>query len=455
MQMDLYKNLIAEFIYPVSLRLMGLGGRIRYHSFLKEREYSSLAENLLLQKARLFRIVDYSMHEIPYYRELAKKNEIEIHEETIFSDLRKFPILEKRTIKNNFESLRNHSITKYRKNTSGGSTGEPAVFLHDHNYRVENATAFADSLSGFNVGDKNIRLWGSEKEILADRKDFGKRILNRLINRTVFLNSFCMSDEIMNSYVSAINRYGPKVIIAYAQSIFELSKHIEEKNIEITSPLSIISSAGTLFPFMREKIESVFDCNVFNRYGSREVSNIAMECSAHHGLHLNIFNHYIEILNSKGEEVKEGERGEIIVTLLTNKIMPLIRYRIGDLGVKTTRSCSCGRGLPLLKSVKGRTVNLFKTKKDKFIDGEYFTHLFYFVDFIRRFQVVQMDIDNILVNIELDKSKKRLDIRQDLENFTFKIRKVMGDDCKVEYAFVDEIKPSKSGKYIYTLSNVN
>ena len=91
-------------------------------------------------------------------------------------------------------------------------------------------------------------------------------------------------------------------------------------------------TAGTLFEPIRQTIESVFQAPVFNRYGSREVGDIACECEAHSGLHVALPTQFVEILRPDGTAAGPGEIGEIVVTSLTNFAMPLIRYRIGIVG---------------------------------------------------------------------------------------------------------------------------
>ena len=109
-------------------------------------------------------------------------------------------------------------------------------------------------------------------------------------------------------------------------------------------------------------IEEVFRTKVYNKYGSREVGDMACSCEKDEGLHLNILNNYIEILNDNLEPCKPGEIGQVYVTVLNNFVMPLLRYQIGDMAVPSkVEQCSCGRGLPLIEKVIGRTGSMIKT----------------------------------------------------------------------------------------------
>jgi phenylacetate-CoA ligase len=182
---------------------------------------------------------------------------------------------------------------------------------------------------------------------------------------------------------------------------------------------------------------------------------MACSCEKNEGLHLNIFNHYIEILNKELKDCGPGEIGKIYVTTLHNKIMPLIRYDIGDIAVPArSKKCSCGRGMPLIKKVEGREMSMFKTKEGKLVPGEFFIHFVGVVfnkGYISKYQVIQKDFDEILIRVVISNRKMFNNYRAKIES---SILNVMGEDCKIEWEFVEEIKPSKSGKYLYTISEI-
>ena len=202
---------------------------------------------------------------------------------------------------------------------------------------------------------------------------------------------------------------------------------------------------------MRSVIERVFRTKVFNRYGSREVGNVASECECHTGLHVSSPSCIVEVVRPDGSQADPEEVGEIVVTLLTNRAMPLIRYRIGDMGAWAAEGCPCGRGFPLLRYVQGRVSDSFVSREGARVHGEYFTHLLYFRPWVERFQFVQETPDLIRIAVVLTPGEGiPEDHRADIED---KIRLVMGAHCRVQWHFPDEIRPSDSGKYRYTISN--
>jgi len=132
--------------------------------------------------------------------------------------------------------------------------------------------------------------------------------------------------------------------------------------------------------------------------------------------------------------------------------MPLIRYKIGDRGILTNKSkCACGREGQILDKVLGRNVDAFKNRDGTLIDGEYFTHLLYFRDWVWKFQVIQKSYSHVVFNIVQSDLKYE---QKEFDEIIAKTKLVMGDDCIVEIQLVDAITPSASGKYRYTISEV-
>jgi len=215
-----------------------------------------------------------------------------------------------------------------------------------------------------------------------------------------------------------------------------------------------MTSGGILYPEVRARIEKVFQASVFNRYGSREVGDIACNCKTSPELHLIPDIHYVEIVDENGKEVNRGEGGEIIITSLSNYTMPLIRYKIEDRGILSKKECSCGRGFPLLEKVEGRIRSIFRTKQGELIDCGVFVRLFYFRDNIKQFQVIQESLEQITINLVLKDKKQVKIVEKDFREISEVIKIVMGNDTKVKYNIVNEIKHSPSGKYMYTFSKI-
>lgn len=406
------------------------------------------------QEKKLRRLLLHSFHKVPYYHELLLNSKVVINGRIKLDNFDKIPILTKSIIRQESQRLKSRDISKRKwyYNSSGGSTGEPIRFVQDSNYSDWNIAnkIYYKTFVQQRIGDKELRLWGSERDILEGRDQLSIRLRNWVYNRKEF-NAFRMSDTHMARFFKEWNKFQPRWIEAYVQSIYEFGKFIKRNNLRVYSPKGVLTAAGILYPDMKKLIHEVFNCRVFNRYGSREVGDIACSCPKGDNLHISMWNQYIEILDNNLKSVKPGKSGKVCVTNLNNYSMPLIRYDIGDIAeVPKKGVCECGRKTRMIKSIKGREVHIFKTSKGELIDGEYFTHLFYLKDWVKKFQVIQQKIDAIEIKIVLAQTKNQKDITY----IDDAIRKVMGENCKIQWNFVRAIPPFKSGKYLYTISKL-
>ena len=426
-----------------------------YVAMLRDFYLLPTEEQQRVQEERLAELLRHAALRVPYYREVLTSAGAFLNGNIDLSRFRHIPFLTKDILRSQFDQLKSDDLHSrhWYKNTSGGSTGEPVVFIQDSLYSdLNNATAIIRyERLGKRLGEPHVQLWGSERDILQASIGLRAKLGNFLRNYT-FLNSFRMTEEDMAHYVSIIKSIKPKIIVSYAQSAYELAQYINSEGIHITGVGAVMTCAGTLLPFMRQEIQQAFRCEVFNHYGSREVGGIASETLAHDGLHVDMYTHLVEVVDSSGEPVQPGETGKIIVTGLHNFAMPLIRYRIGDLGIPATEPSGAALGISRLQTVTGRTVDIFITADGTRVDGEYFTHLVYFRDWIKKFQFVQ-ESHNLVVFRVIRRYDANFEERE-LSDIEDKIKLVMGQDCQVRFDFVDEIPSSASGKYRYTISKV-
>ena len=262
----------------------------------------------------------------------------------------------------------------------------------------------------------------------------------------------------MHEFVDAINHAKPVQILAYVESAYEIARFIEREGLVVHSPETVLVSAGTLYPHMRETIERVFAAPVFNRYGSREVGDIACECDRHLGMHVNVFTHHVEILGEDGAQCAADEVGDIVVTSLSNFAMPLLRYRIGDLGTWSGSACDCGRNWPLLKEVAGRKNSIIRTKNGSY-DSVALSTLMYFRDIEKtqpfrsfdRYQLLQKAMDHFIFKVVLNSEEIW---REEEPIILRKLRAVLGDGVLLEIERVEEIARSPSGKFVYIWSEI-
>jgi phenylacetate-CoA ligase len=119
---------------------------------------------------------------------------------------------------------------------------------------------------------------------------------------------------------------------------------------------SVLLSADYVPAAIVSEIERAWGCAVFNHYGMTEMGlGAAVDCKALAGYHIREADLYFEIIDPEtGAPLPDGAMGEVVVTTLTRKGMPLVRYRTGDLSRFLPEPCPCGTVLKRLEWVRGR-----------------------------------------------------------------------------------------------------
>lgn len=403
---------------------------------------------------RLVALLRHASQAVPYYAGLLRGLESDVRGDPV-DKLRQLPVLSREALRTEFESLKSADLDRRRwfRNTTGGSTGEPVVLIQDSAYATWSVAGLIQNwaLIGRSFGEPAYWLWGSERDVLEGSEQLRRRVINGLTGDR-WLNAFRMSEGEMAGWVDQLNAGPSSFMAAYAQSAYEFADFLEGQDLRLRPQRAVMTSAGTLHPFMREKIEGHLGGRVFDRYGSREAGSIATEVCRAGYLHVFPWSVHVEVVDEAGLPVAEGETGEILITSLVNYAMPLIRYAIGDRGrLHPERRCVCGWEGQVLRGITGRVVDSFITSEGTRVDGEYFTHLLYFRDWVRKFQVIQRTTTLIDFVVVLNYGCEPT--AEDMEEIRAGARAVMGD-CQIQFRFVDDIEPSASGKYRYTLSEL-
>lgn len=452
----MYSKIVKHVNFPLYSLLSG--------KYIYYRHYNQLEKNQWLAPGRLERLrwklftalIKDAYNNTHFYKEVIGDLGANPNDFCSMEAYRKLPILTKQTLQRERNRLKSKNLVpgSFTEDASGGSTGEPTTF-YVHNYRYilrDWEQVRHDRWSGWDLGDPMAILWGASHD-LRDREKLYAKMKNLLLRRCIVMDAFALTDEKMESFAKVLIRYKPSMLLAYANAVYTFAQYLDEisfpaKRIGLKG---IVSSAEKLYDFQRELIEKVFGCAVFDRLGSREVGLIASECHRHEGLHMNADSLIVEFLDDKDNTVPPGQPGRIIVTDLHNRAMPFIRYDTGDVGTWRNKPCSCGRTLPLMECIDGRTADFILTKDGRKVHGEYFTHLFYGVRGLKQFQLVQKNLD--LIEIKIIKDSEWNASKQ--EEILQKIRDYMRDQkLQINLIFVNSIPKPRSGKLRFTISEI-
>lgn len=399
----------------------------------------------------LVKMLDHAEKSSPYYRQyLAGSNYRADPEEALC----RLPILTKDIIRTRFEDLKSKDLSsrKWFKASSSGSTGEPIEIIQDWEF-ADHAGAVKlifSKLAGREIGELELQIWGSIRDITKGSDSWQARLVNGISN-SHFINAFRMTREQMRDTILLMNKRKPKLILSYAENLVQLARFSHQENLPIEPQAAVMSTAATLYPHMRETIETGFGCMVYNRYGSREVGDIASNRRGVNGLWIAPWGNYIEIVDDQGNRVPDGVEGNILVTSLTNYAMPLIRYQIGDRGILAPQSANPGIHEQVFQDLTGRSSDVLWTKNGNFVHGGYLVGLLYHANWVAQIQVVQKALDHVVYRLVKANDAYT---QHDLDEIKHNAQMALGSDCRIEFEFVDEIPLTSSGKLRYLISEV-
>jgi phenylacetate-CoA ligase len=389
----------------------------------------SRAQVLRKQYDDLTRIVDFAREHVPYYR-------------TRYANVDGFgelPILSKPDVVEHLDDLLadNADRSRAKLGCTGGSTGEPLTFGYDEaKHELMRAGMMRSYMgSGWRPGQKVLNFWGARQDTVAGGV-FGAGWSDFIAaERTIAAYEY--TERQLREWAGFIRGYRPVLLQGYASILAELARFVIDERIAMPkSLLGVYSTAEVLEDWQRELMERAFCCKVFNQYGSREIPNIACECR--HG-HMHVFTDMVHLESTPDER--------LLVTSLTNRLMPMIRYENGDSGRLLDGECDCGWPFPLMAMGMCRQNDLIHTPGGKTLHPSYFNRLLYGMTQIRQYQWQQVAPDRMLLDVV---ASPALDDRF-VSGLRAGIRADVDADMALEIRHVEEIPRSASGKHRFVI----
>jgi phenylacetate-CoA ligase len=323
---------------------------------------------------------------------------------------------------------------------TGGSTGKPLAYYYNDEKTEHMRAGMMRSYrwAGWRPGDRVLNFWGARQDIRKPRTP-GER-LRRYAAAEQTLGAYEFSETDLLNWAQYIQSWKPTLLQGYASVLAELALFVQQKNMRMPSDIKgVYSTAEVLYDWQRAAIESAFACTVFNQYGSREVPNIGLQC-AHGNFHV-----FSDLVKLESKPV-DGEH-RLLVTSLTNRVMPMIRYELGDLGRLKDGSCSCGSPFPLMELDVCRKNDLIVTPAGRRIYPSYFVHLLDGHSGVEQFQFVQTTAGRIVLRLGAPQNVAD-DVEQALQA---RIQADLGSDMEFQVERVEVIARSGSGKHRFVI----
>ncbi|MGC2048927.1 MAG: phenylacetate--CoA ligase family protein [Gallionella sp.] len=446
---DLYTRLVAHILFP-------LHERLKHHTTVavrREMEQSQWWQPSQLRELQVRRLRELLMsanEHVPYYCDLFKQLRFDPTRVDSLDVLRKLPFLTKGDIRANTERLKAKNAQGLARFNTGGSSGEPLIFFIG-NERVSHDVAAkwrATRWWDVDIGDPEIVVWGSPIELGTQDRI---RLCRDKLLRTKLLPAFEMSSQKLDDFVAEIRSFRPRMLFGYPSALAHIAAHAETKAIRMDDlgiRVAFVTSEK-LYDHQRNIIGRVFGCRVANGYGGRDAGFIAHECPSG-GMHVTAEDIIVEIIGQNDEVLAPGQSGEIVVTHLATVDFPFIRYRTGDIGVLYDQLCTCGRVLPLLKEIHGRTTDFVVAKDGTVMHGLALVYVVRDLPGVKEFKIVQESLDLTRVLLVTDTIFRPESNQAIMAGF--KRRLGAGVDIEIEHVLV--IPKEASGKFRYIVSKV-
>lgn len=402
--MGLYNVLDRYLLLPVADLVYG-SEIARQWKNLRRSEFLPYSEILELQNAKLRKLIRHCYDSVPYYHKLF--NTLGLTPEDIHSkeDLSKLPVLTKQIIRDNYNDMFSTAIDpkRFRKSSSGGSTGTPLQFCTDNReWSMQRASTLrAWDSYGLKLGDKMFSLGGDS---IARKKNAIslKNVYDIVIMRNHKFNSSDVDEAGMAQHLESFKRIRPKAVRGYGSSLVIFARYIKEVGYKPSGVKVVLTTGEVLMPNYRKELEEVFGAPVFDAYGAGDGGIVSHECVCHNGLHITEELCVIEITDKEGKNLPDGEVGFVTTTDLENYAFPFIRYHVGDMSYIKNDTCPCGRHTRQFGEVMGRAGKLLYNKQGVPISPTMLPIMLY----------PQLDYHNVEYQQEYNKID-RFQIRQD------------------------------------------
>ena len=355
------------------------GSNVRRH--LRDIEF--IMENIDSATVRgkqhdyLSNIISYTKDQVPFYKGIAG------------TALDSFPTVDKNIIKQHYDSFQSLEFRDQKMidlHTSG-STGTPFVVRQDPNKRnrVYAEMMYFWGKAGYQIGMKYVffRVW----------TDINRKGKISAWARNLVMHDILSLDQDSLETVRQMLKTDDKIemLLSYASTFDNLAHHLYDlgDTPEMFSIKTILSSSEVLQEATREKLKSVFGCNVVSLYSNQENGTLAQECIDNTEFHLNTASYYFEFLKlDKDAPAALDEPARIVVTDLFNRAMPLIRYDTGDIATLTDQ-CLCGWKTKAVKHIHGRAMDCIYDTQGRMISPVTITNYMWPFDKLLQFQFIQ------------------------------------------------------------------
>lgn len=395
---------------------------------------------------RLRRIVRHAYASVPFYRRVMDQRGFHPDDFRSVSDLKRLPLIDKRTVQENPEQFQSTTVDPAACLILKSGSGTVTRWSADAALRglaiAERERAVWKPLAGARAGCRQLQILAPGSSSLSVRAFWNERVVTPgWISRKYYADPFLPYEEI----VDKMNLIRPHVAFSYGSYIEHFFKYLLDSGRQPHLPRVWYYGADTLFREWRDLVEEKFGVKIYSNYAATETGRLGFECENRRGYHLNIDFVAVRLVDGGGNDVEDGQQGEVTVSCLSNFATVLLNYRLGDVGEMQPGGCSCGRRLPLLRELHGRVSQTIVLADGRAItSGAFLMQFSNELQSVLKAQAVSLGPGRLCWKVVPGRGIERSAFRARLLE---RCRTVFGASVEADVEFVDDIAPAASGKF--------
>lgn len=403
------------------------------------------------QEKELRKLLVHSFKNVPFYTKKYTSAGFSLKDFQTFKlkDLNKLPFLEKEELR---QFGKTELLSRTRKKgsfySSSGSTGTPTSIYYSRDFHQRWSAAFEVRIREWaNVDRFTPRgMIGGRKIVKSNKPPFYRY---NYFEKQTYFSAYHISQNNVQNYLQGIMKGKVEYMTGYAMSNYLLAIEFEKAGIVPPKMKAVITSSEILTGKMRRTLERVYDCKVFDSYSGVEACSLISE--SNNG---ELFNSQdvgiIEVLDKKGNIVKENEIGELISTGILNYDQPLIRYKIGDrISLGNIINNNKQIQMPVVESIDGRIEDVVTGPNGNVMVR--FHSVFIEIDGLLASQVIQKTISQIVIKLVTDRN---YNILKSEKIITQRLIYQLGNSITVSFKYVNELPKTSSGKIKAVISKI-
>jgi phenylacetate-CoA ligase len=414
-------------------------------------ERAPLEELQALQEKKLRQLVDTVYRSSHFYRKRFKEAGVKPESIKTLEDVTKLPFTFKKDLRDNYPTgmfcVPLNQVVRFH--VSSGTTGKPTVVGYTRGDVDCWTTSLARALTACGLGRGDIiqvsygyGLFTGGLGLHYGAEEIGASVIPMGVGNTE------RQIELMMDLKATAIACTPSYLLHMNETAKKMGISVKDD----TCLKAAILGAEPWSLESRKRIETAMGIKAYDIYGTSELSGpLFTECEEQKGIHVWADHFLVEVIDKNGDPVKEGHRGEMVVTTLSKEALPLIRYRIGDITILNNKECECGRTHPRIMRILGRADDMLIIRGINVFPSQIESVLMTIPEIGEHFQILAErngELDELTVKVEVTKaafSDKLADLMKLEKKIGYELQKVLNLSTKVELVETGTL-PRSQGK---------